>query len=267
MRTRLACSCLGGAWAVLALGCPQFESNFVIASDAGALPLNDADAQGFSIDVSAAAATDATAPGDSGPTDSSTEAVLDAAARTSDAGIAVPLPEAGPAPDGSGGLCLGATPEAGASTNGGDYVTDATPVLVPTSNGYDLRKTLTGYGPYSADVLYNGQTGAYTFPLVSGRAVASASVTLEAVAEYDSGQPWDATFAVWLNGCAFDPTAPFLVQSEPPYGDPWTGFVSEGPYPASPEAGATYVVSVTNTSSLNPDFIVLSSITLHVVLQ
>jgi hypothetical protein len=68
MGARLRYGFIAGAWAALALGCPQFESDFVIASDAGTSPLNDSEppsegalngGQDASIDSPSASTSDA----------------------------------------------------------------------------------------------------------------------------------------------------------------------------------------------------------------
>jgi hypothetical protein len=57
MRTRFESRWWVGAWALFAVGCPQFENDFVIASDAAGLPSNDAEPQGSTGDASDAATT------------------------------------------------------------------------------------------------------------------------------------------------------------------------------------------------------------------
>jgi hypothetical protein len=57
MRTRFESCWLVGALALLAVGCPQFENDFVIASDAATSPTNGSEPQGSSLDASDAATT------------------------------------------------------------------------------------------------------------------------------------------------------------------------------------------------------------------
>jgi hypothetical protein len=55
------------AWALLATGCPQFQSDFVISSEAEALPVSDSEPQGPSLEAS-----DAATPTDGAPVDATT---------------------------------------------------------------------------------------------------------------------------------------------------------------------------------------------------
>lgn len=88
MRTRLAYCLFAGASVLLTVGCPQFERDFVISSDAGGLPLSDSGTEGSSLDASDAATAAA-------------EAASDATTEPDIATSDVAVQEAGPVPDAS----------------------------------------------------------------------------------------------------------------------------------------------------------------------
>jgi hypothetical protein len=92
MRPRLAhCA---AAWALLATGCPQFQSDFVVASEAEALPASDSEPQGQSLEAAVTAS-----PADGAASDATTApdvATSDGAGQ--DAGL---VPDAGSCSAGS----------------------------------------------------------------------------------------------------------------------------------------------------------------------
>jgi hypothetical protein len=88
MRARLAYAFAAGASAVLALGCPQFDSDFAIMPEAGAVLVSESGPQSSSHDASdAATAADEAAP--------------DATTAPDVAGLDGAVQEAGPCSDGS----------------------------------------------------------------------------------------------------------------------------------------------------------------------
>jgi hypothetical protein len=101
-------------------------------------------------------------------------------------------------------------------------------VLVPTAAGYQLRKSLDGYGNYSADVLYadGSQVGTWTFSVPQG-AVTSAAISLTDLGG-NGAVPVSQTFTIWLNGCIY-PGGP-LQQAMPLVG-PFDDWMAQGPWP------------------------------------
>jgi hypothetical protein len=94
MRPRLGYWLFAGAWEVLALGCPQFESDFAIAADAGVLAVRDSEPPGeggadagldvvvdspSSLTPDAAGVLGAADDGSSSPSDAIADAQFDAA--------------------------------------------------------------------------------------------------------------------------------------------------------------------------------------------
>jgi hypothetical protein len=158
------------------------------------------------------------------------------------------------------------------------YLSNPAPTLMSTSNGFVLHKELNAFPNYgskdnAADVLYDGQVGAWTFPIPSMN-IRSATVVASMIADDHAPTPiGDASaapavgysFLVWSAPCVYDG-----VQL--PHGSPaaatfinWVQ-VSE---PANLASGSTYTLTISNTSMTanSGDWIAIDWIELHVVTQ
>ena len=149
------------------------------------------------------------------------------------------------------GACASSTPPA---ANGGTHLSDPTPTETTSSSGYVLHKTLSGYGNYgegdgTADIVYAGGVGAWTFAIPAGT-ISSATVVLSVAADDGaSGQASGYAFDLWSNACG-----PFANTSDFQHGAPFNGHFTDWTpltFPAELTPGGTYVVTIANTTALD----------------
>jgi hypothetical protein len=119
-----------------------------------------------------------------------------------------------------------------------------------TSNGLVLHKELNGFANYgsqdgAADVLYDGQVGAWTFAIPSVT-IKSAALVVSVVADDHAGVPTsEYSFRMWVGSCSYE--GPSL-----PHGSPAdTRFTNWVPVTevATPTPGTSFTLTIANSST------------------
>jgi hypothetical protein len=139
------------------------------------------------------------------------------------------------------------------SPSGTSHVSDPTATETTNANGYVLHKALAGYPNYgtgddSADILYTGSVGAWTFAIPGGGAIVSATVVVSVAADDNSaGAAAGYSFNLWSSSCVFTDSGDFSHGA--PFNAEFTNWAQRS-YPAEVTPGGTFVVTMANTSSV-----------------
>jgi hypothetical protein len=171
------------------------------------------------------------------------------------------------ADDGDGAACVSAMPP---PANSFTILSDPAQTETTSANGYVLHKALNGYPKYgqgddSSDILYMGGVGVWTFsiPDDAGTAGTISSAALVVSVDGDdnaSGLAVGYGFQLWANHCVFSDEG--NISHGAPYDSEFTNWIQLS-YPAQLTSGATYVVTMANTTP-TPDFIAIEWIELRV---
>ncbi len=179
--------------------------------------------------VCALGATDAGAAADAARRDAGSDSLPDAASGLGGTG-------------GTGVTCTAGGPSAFLTSN-------PVPTQTTTSNGIALRKNLGAYhnyGPTGADILYNGQTGVWTFPIPAVDIV-SATVIVSMVADDHAATPIsDYSFTLTSDSGVTYPGV--ALPHGAPFGSLFTNWVSMSE-PATPSPGGCFTLTISNTST------------------
>ena len=159
---------------------------------------------------------------------------------------------------GSGGIPDASSGSGGAAGAGGtcsvvgataSWLSNAAAIQTVTPDGIALRKNLDGYanyGPTGADILYNGQTGIWTFSIPDVNVI-SAQVVVSMVADdFGTAPSSDYTFTL-VSGSDFTGYEVGLPHGTP-FGSLFTDWESWSE-PATVSPGGCYTLTITNTSA------------------
>lgn len=166
-------------------------------------------------------------------------------------------------------LCAGA--HSPAPTANAALVSNPAPVVTTPPGEIVLRKNLSGYNSYGADgradIVYSGQTAAWTFALPPGSPpVTSAYFVISLVADDHNNIPTQSySYALWAsNVSVFD--GPAQLPHGGPFGSIFNNWTSRT-YPAC-NAGNTFTITFQNDSALSSGhWLAVDWIELHAVTQ
>lgn len=131
------------------------------------------------------------------------------------------------------------------------YLSDPVATETTTARGFTLHKELNAYSNYgaaddAADIVYEGQVGAWTFAIPTA-AIKSATAVFSLVAD-DHGTVLadEYMYQIWSGTCEYDGTTAL------PHGSPansmFTNWVQVSE-PANPISGGNFTVTLSNTST------------------
>lgn len=189
---------------------------------------------------------------------------------TDDAGPDVVAPDAQPdaqdaAPDAPVSPCSATPP----TVNLGNAMVSApTPTNTSTQNGYTLHMELDGFANYgatdtAADLVYTGQTAAWTFDVPAG-SIASATIAVSLIADDSTASPAGGyKYDLWSGQC--ESATPTVLPHGNPPNTVFTNWV-EVDEPAYPQGGAPFTVELSNiTDGTSTNWIGIDWIELRVV--
>jgi hypothetical protein len=202
--------------------------------------------------------------GSGSPDASSQDSALDAPSDGSDSGSPdTEAPDSAADATGDAISCTGTPPAPNATA-----VSNPVPTQTTTATGVVLHMALDGFGNYgttgASDIVYEGQVGAWTFA-VPNVTIKSASVVASMVAD-DHGTPIsEYSFALWSADCEYSGVA---LPHGSPFASIFTDWVAVNDQ-ASLTAGATYTVTIDNTSTTgsSTDWIAVEWIELRITTQ